>query len=235
MLKTKHFARATESHLHLVKNEQRACFGAFFSQCQHPFLVGNHKSALALNHFSDYAGGLFGDLVEVVHIVEIQSFDILQQRFVSLIIFIRAPDAHRANRGAVVGIFERHNLLATGVAFGEFKRPVRRLRTAVDEKNIVQFRRQDFCKSLCEKHLRTLHNFTIDGEVHIFVNLIFDGFHHFGMPVSDIGDRHTRHHIDDAAAVGTVHIDALGAFHLCQKRRKRGLSHVAEEKLTVGC
>ena len=30
MLKTKHFARATKSHLHLVKNEQRACLGAFF-------------------------------------------------------------------------------------------------------------------------------------------------------------------------------------------------------------
>ena len=70
MLKTKHFASATKTHLHLVKNEQRASFCAFFSQCQHPFLVGNHKSALALNHFCNHAGSLFGDLIEVVHVVE---------------------------------------------------------------------------------------------------------------------------------------------------------------------
>ena len=123
-------------------------------------------------------------MIEVVHIIEIQPLDILQQRFVSLIVLVCAPNAHRANRGAVVGVAKRNDFLSAGVAFGEFERPVRCLRPAVDEENIVQLLRQNFRKSLSEKHLRTLHNLTINGQVHIFVKLFFDSLYYFGMPVS---------------------------------------------------
>lgn len=56
-------------------------------------------------------------------------------------------------------------------------------------------------ESLCQQYLRTLHIFTVHHQVHVFFELLMDGFEHLRVTMSDITHGDTADQVEPFFAV----------------------------------
>ena len=67
----------------------------------------------------------------------------------------------------------------------------------------------------------------------MFVHLIFDCFHHTGMPMADVGDTDARDHVKVALALRTIQAGSFGAFDRYSKRKGRSLRYAMTEDISI--